>query len=194
MNDSSIQNQRICAKLVEREVVCCVSMLVDHFAKNPEALKGSDYHEEDIYDLCICRSYLGALEECCAEDYDWRGQLGHLFDFAAHVPGRKETKKRIEADYHYVISECDGDEDTAEKVCRVFGLDPQEDEVYEHWVVSDFLARKLEEFGEVATHDFFGLTIWGRCTTGQAIYMDSVIEQIASNMEILAGQKFEWKD
>ena len=55
------------------------------------------------------------------------------------------------------------------------------DEVYEHWVVSDWLAEQLEAHNEVI-FEFEGLTIWGRCTTGQAIYVDYVIEQITREL------------
>lgn len=50
-----------------------------------------------------------------------------------------------------------------------------ENEVYEHWLVSEWLAAKLEEKGEAIERDFYGLTIWGRCGTGQAILLDRVI-------------------
>lgn len=54
-------------------------------------------------------------------------------------------------------------------------------EVYEWWAVSDYLADKLEERGEVM-YDGEDCKIWGRCTTGQAISIDSVIEDIVKEM------------
>lgn len=67
--------------------------------------------------------------------------------------------------------------------CREFDIDTDEyeSEVYEHWIVSNWLADKLAERGEV-TGEVCGLTIWGRCTTGQAISMDYVIQQIAAEL------------
>lgn len=56
---------------------------------------------------------------------------------------------------------------------------PEPREVFEHWIVSDWLADKLAERGETTTKDFWGLTIWARTTTGQGIAMDSIIEAIA---------------
>ena len=55
---------------------------------------------------------------------------------------------------------------------------PQYREIFEWWAVSNYLGQKLQERGELVHDDFFGLTIWGRCTTGQAIMLDSVIEDI----------------
>ena len=67
--------------------------------------------------------------------------------------------------------------------CEGEGTDPYTVEAYEHWIVSNWLARELEERGEMITHDFLGLTIWGRATTGQQISADYVIEQIAKDLQ-----------
>jgi len=50
-------------------------------------------------------------------------------------------------------------------------------EVYEHWIVSDWLGRQLVKRGEIVG-EFMGLTIWGRTCTGQAVYLDEVIQDI----------------
>ena len=65
-------------------------------------------------------------------------------------------------------------------------LESEGAEVYEWWIVSDWLYRRLKEQGEVVCDDFHGLTIWGRQTTGQAIYMDYVISQIFDLPEKIA--------
>lgn len=49
----------------------------------------------------------------------------------------------------------------------------------EHWIVTDWLGARLFEKGEMVS-ELFGLHIWGRTTSGQAIHMDNVIEQIAA--------------
>jgi hypothetical protein len=60
--------------------------------------------------------------------------------------------------------------------------DDEEDcyrEVYEHWIVSSWLGDKLEERGEKVIRNLFGLqAVWCRTTTGQAIAMDEVIQNI----------------
>lgn len=90
----------------------------------------------------------------------------------------------------------------AAQTCRIEGADFEEDllpilvqeapndpdaepsEAYEHWLVSDWLADKLREKGEMVG-EVCGLMIWGRCTTGQVIYMDHVIQEIAE--EVMYG-------
>lgn len=68
-----------------------------------------------------------------------------------------------------------------EWVCDNFGLDPEYGEIYEHWIVSDWLGRKLSERGHIV-ENYLGMTIWGRPCTGQAIYMDGVMEQICNDL------------
>lgn len=68
-------------------------------------------------------------------------------------------------------------DDAVWDACAAFAIDPEYIEAYEHWLVSGWLGEKLQARGEMVD-DVFGLTIWGRTCTGQAIYMDSVIEEI----------------
>lgn len=64
-------------------------------------------------------------------------------------------------------------------------------EIYEWWVVSDWLIGLLKEKGE-AVIDQWGGPWWGRRTTGQAIYMDSVIQEIA--WELWGDEKDDTED
>lgn len=60
---------------------------------------------------------------------------------------------------------------------------PDGTECLEHWLVTDWLAEKLEKHGESVARDVAGLTIWGRCTSGQVIYADAVMQAIAREIE-----------
>lgn len=66
--------------------------------------------------------------------------------------------------------------------CEISGVEPHGREILEHWIVSDWLADRLEEAGERIDRDFEGLTIWGRTVTGQAISMDSAIQAICATV------------
>jgi len=70
--------------------------------------------------------------------------------------------------------------------------DQQPVEIYEWWIVTDYLCRKLSEKGQPVL-EWGNNCYWGRCCTGQAILLDSVISEICSDMEILEGEKNEWK-
>lgn len=67
---------------------------------------------------------------------------------------------------------------TAEAVCNCKNIEPHEREIFEHWIVTDWLAGKLEDKGERIDRDFAGLCVWGRTTTGQGIAMDSIVQEI----------------
>ena len=66
---------------------------------------------------------------------------------------------------------------------------PDGAEVQEYWLVTNYLAHHLEGYGEsVVDSELFHSKIWGRCSTGQAIKMDWIIERIA--LDILnAGEQ-----
>ena len=68
-----------------------------------------------------------------------------------------------------------------EWVCDNFNLEPEYGEIYEHWIVSNWLGHKLSERGHIV-ENYLGMTIWGRGCTGQAIYMDGVMEQICNDL------------
>ena len=49
---NSPENDRILRRLVDREVLHCMSSLVSHFAQNENALSGSGYSIDDVIELC----------------------------------------------------------------------------------------------------------------------------------------------
>ncbi len=55
----------------------------------------------------------------------------------------------------------------------------QDDEIFEIWVVSPWIARQLGSRSQVIW-EWNDVWFWGRMTSGQAIYMDRVIQNIAN--------------
>ena len=53
-------------------------------------------------------------------------------------------------------------------------------EVFEHWICSEWLIDKLREQGEPILYNNYG-TWWGRTCTGQAIALDYNIQKLAYN-------------
>jgi hypothetical protein len=68
-----------------------------------------------------------------------------------------------------------------EALCYEQSIDPHESEAYEHWLCSNFLGDKLTERG-YTVREFMGMTVWARGCTGQAIYCDWVMEDIAKSL------------
>ena len=82
--------------------------------------------------------------------WGWRSHLGHGANLGGQVSGYIENEE--------------GEEEFVE--------------IFEYWSVSDWFADKLIEEGEFVEKDFYGLCVWGRITTGQAIALDYVTRKI----------------
>lgn len=65
-------------------------------------------------------------------------------------------------------------------------------EILEHWSVSEYLHDAIIKHGGCAG-EINNTYIWGRESSGQAILLDGIISRICQEMEILEGQKNEWK-
>jgi len=69
------------------------------------------------------------------------------------------------------------------EVYRGGSLHEYRQEIFEHWIVTSWLGKKLQEQGETVVEDVLGISfIWCRATTGQAIYMDYVIQEIYNDL------------
>ncbi len=164
---NSVENQEIKRKFVDREVIYCASALVYELAQKAEHF--TDY-EDDLYG-----AYQGIPDyEEAAKQNGWAQKKDGSFY-------HKEKKGKSSAD-------------TWASLCDEQNIDTDEyaPEIYEHWIVSDYLADKLENHEHKVLRDFFGMTIWCRPTTGQAILLDGVISSICAEMEILKGQANDW--
>lgn len=195
MNYHSIQNQRIIGQLVEREVVHCASYLMSHLIKHMEDTE----YQDELMNLCESSDWESAWDESgkkLVKDSD--GDL-YIVDGDYSPPEREEGQDdddyQTDCDLDLISSgeAYDGDEDDYQELCQAADIEPHRTEVYEHWIVSDFLGRKLKERGETV-EEVFDFTIWGRTCSGQAILLDYVIGTIAESMGILEGQEHSWAD
>ena len=183
-NFQSVKNQRICEQLVRREIGCCVSSLVHHFATNESALGGSDYSYDDILELCRKDDYETPVEEFI-DDMSRADCVEYLESLSIQCYDEESDKVLRKAVFE------NAKEEGIQEFASERRIDPYDDEVYEHWIVSDWFAAKLRDKGEI-TGELVNLTIWGRTCTGQAIHLDAVIGEIAADMEILEGQANDW--
>lgn len=110
----------------------------------------------------------------------------------------------IENLYQYVCPNCgdsmpeiERDQETEKAHCPhchdeiVSELDQEPQEIFEWWIVTEYLYRQLKKRNEPVL-EWGNNCYWGRTTTGQAIMMDGVISSICREMEILDGQKYSW--
>ena len=79
------------------------------------------------------------------------------------------------------------DEDLSELMWKVDesfeedGAEPTYIEALEHWIVEDWFAHDLNKRGEMVG-EVLGMTVWGRTTSGQAISLDYVVQDILKDI------------
>ena len=155
--DSDI-NQSIKQKLVNREVLACVSDMVEYLF-DFEGEKMASYDEWDNLYIPVC-------PECgehvsCNDNAELSEDEANLFgDDAWKCP------------YCGHVQEVEPDAEMQE--------------IFECWLVTPWFGEKLRNIGEPVFERWSGW-IWGRCCTGQAIMLDCSISEIAYGMEILDG-------
>ena len=166
MNYNSTVNQDIKSKFVSREVIYCVSNLVYELAKKAEEFPE---YSEDLYGTF--EGIPDYEEAAINEGWDIRENGGFINE---------------------QINE-ESDAKTWKELCDEYNIDYWNSdyipEIYEHWIVTDFLANRLEEHGHKVLRGFFGMTVWCRPTTGQAILLDHVI-CIVTGKPIVCGCSF----
>jgi len=172
MSNSTI-DQAIKSKLVSENVLVCVSELIE------ELLQKEEYQEE-LYIVAIQDDYLSPASYYIEMDMTTRECYDYIVNellIDAHGPSKTQLLKEITES-----------SDALQDFTDYFGIDPEQNEALEFWIVSDYFFRKLQERGEMVT-EFKGLLIWGRTTSGQSISIDGVIDDIAKDMSILEGQE-----
>lgn len=159
--------------LVRRDVYHCISPFVSMLANSSLPIMSQEGN--DLVALCEQAQELAApipdYEEA-AREAGWQWDEGGPH-FYRNQPGASALTPY---DYQHIQ---DGDWSA---LCGAEDIEPYEREVYEHWIVSDWLADKLEAKGEKVDRDFAGLTVWARTTTGQSIAIDGVIEDITAGL------------
>ena len=94
------------------------------------------------------------------------------------------VKREVLQDVSQLVQELMTQEKYCEDLSELLGEEDEDGnmpEVYEYWLITSWLGEKLKEQGELVT-EFLNLVIWGRQTTGQAIYADGVIGRIAKKI------------
>lgn len=186
-------------ELVGREVIYCVSGLIYDLGKVAEDLddydtylaltSGCPDYEETVREFILEDASLSELEEIADEDGDW-DDVQRAAGYDPNEPPQDSDELDIDLE-----DWLDADETrwktlrdevwkiatSYKEIAEEHSLEPDYREVFEHWIVSGWLGDKLKDQGEVV-EEYLGLTIWGRCTTGQSISMDGVMCQIARNL------------
>lgn len=182
MNYDSITNQRIIGQLVNREIIQCVSHLV-------QELTTSEWIDSQVEGGCVTRLI---DEETAIDAWQRPATIETILDNTGYRIEEIDDLQCVINTDEDTIKVVDDPEDTNEvaEACDT-EVNEHDSEVFEHWIVTEWLSGKLQKQGEQVI-DILGLTVWCRTTTGQGIASDYVIGQIAEDMEILKGQRNDW--
>ena len=80
-----------------------------------------------------------------------------------------------------VVSHSLNDEAREQIMYNEYATLDENDEVFEYWIVSNWLVRKLI-YNEECVTEIDNVHVWSRTTTGQSIALDSVILKIAESL------------
>ncbi len=158
----SIQN------LVQREVIYCVSSLVHTLTQE------NKLDEELAISLWEGPIDFDDAEYAINQDGSYLGQKDDLWG----LYDNDEPDDPI-VDYEYQSKE-----ELIKWYFDDMGWDINEhrQEVFEHWIVTSWMADKLGAKGETVVRNFYGLNIYCRPCTGQALHCDWVIQTIYNEL------------
>lgn len=189
----SATNQYITQQLVDREVYHCVSYLICELTKKAE-------HFPDYYDE-LMRLQQGPPPppdyEAAAREAGWV-PVSELCAFGKLRAWYNSTCTQEELTFARVedgVTQDGADYNDWEELCDMQYIDPEQEdpsEIYEHYSVSDWFGKQMQDRDHGVCEEIMGLTIWGRPTTGQSICIDCAVMDLASDMEILEGQRNDW--
>ncbi|UPK67935.1 hypothetical protein [Chitinophaga filiformis] len=184
MEANSIKNQEIKREFVKVNVIANVTQIVEYIPKTSADHDEAPFSYDDLENLYYYEdsegnTYSKNEKECLQEEVE--SELDAL-ENQLEEPLEEQLRTAIES--------------------KIFGLrqrielleeaEERSSEVYEWWIVENWLGEKLKAHGETIIQNGMH-TYWGRCTTGQAILLDSVITIVCEELEILEGQKYAWK-
>ena len=161
--------QRDAEQYVQKHVVACVSALI---SQNAETwIHDSDYSEE-VQEILSREDYASAAED---EGWELKTATNQSYEFHKQDWSCSGSGYLLHVE---VFQDCWDASEAWQALCEQEDIEPHMLEAYEHWVVSESFARQLADAGEMVTTDLFGLTVWGRTCSGQAIHMDAVVRDI----------------
>lgn len=173
MTMDAFEFQKLCHEFVEREVYCNVSGLVEYILRKGNNVDDTPFSIDDIQNPMECAEFkfndtwFRLSNE--VEINQWRELQMEIID-------RQFEKGEISQETHdSTVNEIDKFCEYADEITSEY------QEVSEYWIVSPWLIQKLCERHEVV---IMSEQIWGRCTTGQSIMIDDVIQDIVKEYVI----------
>nr|WP_121269867.1 hypothetical protein [Pedobacter schmidteae] len=170
-NSANEKNQDIKQRFVGRHVKSRVTAMVEYILQSAENFEIKPFSYDNIENIWVFVS---------SEGIEYPGKSG------------KEMLAQLSKELHNLESSVSTATDheivlLTEKIKNFEQGYETYREVLEWWTVSDFLGKKLQEFGYVILTDGDNY-IWGRTQQDYEIWDDKCIGVICNDMEILEGQ------
>lgn len=168
-----IKVDEVINRIIEREILVNASQMVNQLSDGG---------------LCLNSASFGELYSECLERPDYsEPPEGFTIERAS---GRAEIDNGDSPAYYWIDEDGETSEsvfDTEEQAIRnawdEIGDQPDGfEEALEHWIVSDWLAEKLQMNDAMICRDVLGFNVWGRAETGQSLTMDSEIIEVAKGI------------
>lgn len=182
----SPEAQRITRDYLEGRILLCVSTAVHQMIQVEELREEWEMRDLTQGPIDLEGFAEAAMDDMMAEEiahaaYDFTEYRGPTDEDEAKTRGEWEDQERIAR--RCIIADLNENADNQELIDALenaSGIDPNEymSEVFEFYAVAEWFGRQLAQAGEKVT-DFMGWSVWSRTTTGQAIYLDEVVQNIA---------------
>lgn len=147
-------------RIVDNEILTCQSSLID------DLLKNGMFSYDDVQNMYIDNS--DKIEELQDNQEGLQEQISDLED---------EDNTKNDSKIEELQNQIDSIDNEIEELTEE-QENPQE--IFEWWIISNWLAKELKEQGEPILENDYGIW-WGRTCTGQSIKMDGIIRKIAEN-------------
>jgi len=152
-----MNKQEIIQRIIDQEIFTNASQFIDELA--------NDYEGRYIDDLMPCLESIDYSEP--PEDYIIEQDQSTVPYSFIDPDGNREGYFETE-------------EQAIKAAWEDFGDEPEERmEALQHWLVSDWLADKLESIEACVARDVMGFEVWGRTECGQSLTMDSDLNKVA---------------
>lgn len=163
---------QIIERLVDRDVLVNASQMIDALSRNATP----DGDLVDFDEMLGCQTAPDYSEPPDGYEVHRDAQTG-VYVLLAYREDSDSEDHRDEIE--------DGFDTKREAIIAAWedsGDEPDDTEALEHWIVTNYLADKLEEVGALVSRDVLGFNIWGRSESGQALHYDSDLIAIAESI------------
>lgn len=112
---------------------------------------------------------------------EWREKMTIL---TAEQHAERIVRNEIDSNVTHLITRLMNDSNYHDELIDLYGQEDEDGNINEplqFYTITHWLFQKLKEKGEIVC-EFEELYIWGRCTYGQSITIDGVIEDIVQDI------------